>query len=577
MRRLFIAIPIVLICVASVIVLGPLVLPQTMVSRFAAAIVEQVLDRPASVTGGAELTLFPTFRLAAHGVSAHIPARGGKDTPALFDVGVLIVEADSSALLYNRVKIERVRIENPVVRFHVDADGSANWRRANGARKPEPTAQLDRDWGWWDQFDIGQVELIDGRILWVDRVRNWRLEANRIGLQSSKPVNTTSGPGFALGGNATVNGERLTLKLETGAISKALAGGRFPLVVDVSGSMMSLRYQGSAAKRQVFVSDGSLKLEIPDFPRFQHWLGAAADSRVAGGRLDLSTRLEFGGDGMTLRNINLEWPGGKGAGAIDGQLRRDGTMALDGDLHLDTLDIGAFGGETVLAAAATFLPERLVGKVNVDWLNFRRFALRGGAGHGAITFSAGAERWAAEAESDHFYGGRANAKVKWGTAEGMASLRTEISLSRIDVGPMLKDLADQRAISGRADVRIDLFSVGGNARQLTAALAGQGRFNVVDGTLTDPGLIRQLGAGDKPVKFAQMLGSFKVGQGIVHSNDMLVRSSEMSLLGSGALDLAKGYVDIDLRSVSHKGDGAKREIKPFRIEGPVSAFGTERK
>ena len=196
-----------------------------------------------------------------------------------------------------------------------------------------------------------------------------------------------------------------------------------------------------------------------------------------------------------------------------------------------------------------------------------------------MTFSAGPERWSVAAESDQFYGGRASAKIRWGTAEGMASLRTEISLSRIEAGPLLKDLANQEALSGRADVRFDLFSVDGNPRQLTAALAGEGRFNVINGTLTDPGLIRQLGSSDKPVKFAQMLGSFKVGQGIVRTNDLLLRSADISLLGTGALDLAKGYVDIDMRSVSRKGKGpgAKPEIKPFRIEGPISAFGTARK
>ncbi len=579
MRRLLFAIPIVLVCAALTVVFGPAVLPQATTNRIAAALIEQVLDHPVAVSGQSELTLFPTFRLMAHNVSAKVAARGGKDTPALFDIGILTVEADSTALLYNRVRIDRVKIESPVLRFHVDADGTANWRRNDVAKEPQTAPNLDRDWGWWDQFDVGQVELLDGRLLWVDRVRGWRLEANKIGLQSSKPLNTTSGPGFALAGNATVNGEPLTLRLETGAISKALAGVRFPLVAEITGAPISFRYQGAAAKRQVFFSDGSIKLEIPDLKQFQRWLGGGDAIRAAGGRLDLAARLEVGGDGVTLRSISLDWPGGKGTGAADTQLRRDGTLALDGDFHLDTLDIGAFGGEAVLAAVTAFLPERLVGKVNLDWRGFRRFTLKGGPGRGVLTFSAGPERWSVAAESDQFYGGRASAKIRWGTAEGMASLRTEISLSRIEAGPLLKDLANQEALSGRADVRFDLFSVDGNPRQLTAALAGEGRFNVINGTLTDPGLIRQLGSSDKPVKFAQMLGSFKVGQGIVRTNDLLLRSADISLLGTGALDLVKGYVDIDMRSVSRKGKGpgAKPEIKPFRIEGPISAFGTARK
>ncbi len=579
MRRLFIALLIAFVCVSLAILAGPSVLPQKTLNRFAAALIEQALGYSVAVSGGSELELFPKFRLTARNVSSKIPALGGKDTPALFDIGTLSVEVDALALLYNRVRIERVHIEKPVVRFHVDADGMANWRVDAGTKTPEPIARPDRDWGWWDQFDVGQVQLVDGRMLWVDRVRNWRLEVSKIGLQSSKPLNTTSGPGFALSGNATLNGEHITIRMETGAISKALAGGRFPLVTDIGGAMMSLRYQGAAAKRQVFVSDGAIKLEIPDFSRFRGWLGRNANVQAGGGRLDLATRLEIGGDGVTLRDINFSWPGGKGTGAVSATQRGNGTLALDGTFHLDTLDLGAFGGETVIAAGAALLPERLVGKVDIDWRNFRRFNLRGGPGQGAVTFSTGTERWTAEAESDKFYNGRASAKVRWGTAEGMASLRTEISFSRIEVGRLIEDLGERAAMSGRGDLRVELFSVGGNPQQLTAALAGTGRFNVVDGLLIDPGLIRQLDAGDKPVKFTQMLGSFRVGQGIARTEDLLVRTQKMSLLGAGMLDLAKGYVDIDMRSISRgNADGAEKpEIKPFRIEGPISAFGTAQK
>ena len=76
-----------------------------------------------------------------------------------------------------------------------------------------------------------------------------------------------------------------------------------------------------------------------------------------------------------------------------------------------------------------------------------------------------------------------------------------------------------------------------------------------------------------------MLGSFRVGQGIARTEDLLVRTQKMSLLGAGMLDLAKGYVDIDMRSISRgNADGAEKpEIKPFRIEGPISAFGTAQK
>jgi len=450
------------ICIVAIVV-GPRILPQTTINNINAAVLERLLGYPVTVAGTSEFSLLPTIRLAANGISARVSARGGKDTPALFDIGALTIEVDALSLLYNRVRIDTVRIENPVLRPHVDADGTANWRRRSAAAKA-PETHLDRDWGWWDQFDIGEVQLLGGRLRWVDRVRNWRLEADRVGLASSKPHNTTEGLGFALSGNAHINGEPVTLRFETGAISKALAGGRFPLVIDLTGAIASFRYQGAAAKRQVFVSDGAIKASIADLQRFRQWIGQASPAAgAASGRMDFSARLDVGGDRVSLANLNLEWPGGKGAGQVGATRRSDNTMAVDGELHLDVLDLGVFGGETALAGAAGFLPENLTGNLTFDWRRFRRFDLQAGPGRGRIDFSAGPQRWSVTAASDRFYDGRAEAKIGWGSSEGMASLKAEITLIRVAAEKLLADLAERAPLSGTADLRVDLFSVGGNA------------------------------------------------------------------------------------------------------------------
>lgn len=578
MRRVFAAFSIVLALIVLAVTLGPRVLPQTTLNSMTAAILEATLGYPVSVAGPSDFALIPGFRLEARGVSARVAARG-KDTPALFDIGAVIVEIDTASLLFNRVRIDRIQLERPVIRLHTDPDGDANWRRHEPARTPPQTPELDRDWGWWDQFDIGQIRILDGRLLWVDRPRNWRFEAEKIGLASSKPNNTTSGPGFALAGNALVNGERMALRLETGAISKALAGGRFPVVIDARGTTASVRYNGAAAKRQVFVSEGVVTLDIPDLPRFRQWLGRGAAPPATGGGIGLSARLDISGDRVSVGDINLRWPGGKGIGELSASLRRDRTMVLDGNIHLDTLDMGALGGETMLAAGAAFLPDRLVGKVVIDWQRFQRASLHAGAGRAILKFTTGPERWAVEASSDSFYGGRAQANLRWGMAEGMASLRADFLLSRIDAGKMLNHLTDTAPLAGTADIRFDLFSVGGNANELLAALGGNGRFNIVNGSLRDPGLARYLSDGDKPVTFSQLLGSFKAGQGIVKTEDLLLRTANSSLLGAGEVDLAESYINIDLRSISRQADSASKrpEIKPFRIEGPISAFSTEAK
>ena len=577
MRRLLIALPIVIAVLALVIVAGPKVLPQTSINNMVASLIEDVLDHPVAIAGDADLALFPTFRLHAQGVSARVVKGGGKDTPALFDIGELTVEIDAVSLLYNRVRINLVRLGNPVVRLHVDADGQTNWQPRD-PDTPAPKVHLDRDWGWWNEFDLAQVELAGGRLLVVDRTRNWRLEAERIGLKSSKPVNTTSGPGFALAGSARINDEPMSLRIETGAISKALAGGRIPVVVDMHGAIAGFRYQGSAAKRQVVVSEGAITLQVPDFPRFQRWLGHRRTGPGAGGRVAASARLDVSGDRMALADIDLDWPGGNGRGEIAASLKSDGTLAVDGDMHIDTLDISGLGGEAALAGAAAFLPEKLVGRVKVDWRKFVRAGLNAGAGRALISFTTGAERWAIDAESDQIYGGRGRARIRWGMAEGMASLKAGFNLARVDAGALLAGLAGKSPIRGTANLRFDLFSVGGTSSEMLAALGGEGEFNVVGGTLLDPGIVRRLSDGTEPMPFSQLLGSFRVGQGIARTEDLLLRTAGMNLVGAGEVDLAEAYLSIELSSVARQSASSDRPaIHPFRIEGPISTLTTQQR
>ncbi len=584
MRRLLIALPIVLVLFSLIIVFGPLVMPQPTLNKMAAALIEQTLDHPVAIAGDAELTLFPTFRLHAKGVSARALRGGGKDTPALFDVGAITFEIDAVSLLYNRVRVNLIRFDNPVVRLHVDADGQANWRPRKSQQPAMERPQLDRDWGWWNEFDLTKVELRNGRLLMVDRTRSWRLEAERIGLASSKPLNTTSGPGFALAGSAQVNGEAFTLRFETGAISKVLAGGRIPVVFDMQGAIGALRYQGGAAKRQVVVSEGTISLRIPDFPHFRRWLGSTQAGPATGGGISASARLDISGDRLTISDIDLGWPGGAGRGDLNASLRSDGTLALDGDLHMDTLDLSALGGETALAGAVAFLPEKLIGRVKIDWQNFVRSGLRAGAGRAQINFTTGAERWSIEASTEKLYGGRGKANIRWGMAEGMASLKAAFNLSRVDTAKLLAGLAGlagDSPIEGTANVRIDLFSVGGSSREMLAALGGKGRFNVTTGRLLDPGIVQRLSAPEhprqQPLPFSQLLGSFRVGQGIVRTEDLLLRTAGMSLVGAGEVDLAEGYVNIDLRSIARQNTATDRPaVKPFRIEGPITSLSTVR-
>jgi len=554
----------------------PFVLPQTMTRGLAAAVIGRGLGHPVVISGATELSILPRLSVEAREISALVDE--GDDTPVIFDIPYLLAEIDAVGVILSRIHILALHMESPVVRLAIDRAGRASWRDAAPAPRPD-AVRPDHDWGIWRELQVDSIKITNGRLVFDDRRSGRRIVAEKVGLSSSNPVNTPDGPGLLIGGGAIINGERFAMKFETGQASKFISGDRLPVVIDVVGAPLTFRFQGGAALRQFFVSEGTADLTIRDLAHVNAWLGGLFTTPVQGA-VKASARFSANGPRVNLENINIRTDAGQTKGALS--MRRDsaGNRIVEAEFETNVLDLTPFipastGTAPPSHLAAVFDPRAAAGNVQVHWKDLRYGALRLGPGRAKVVLGSRQHYMDAAVSLESLYRGVGQARLRLGHAEGMTSLNFQMSARRVGSRAFLTDAVGATPLSGTADMSVEFLSVGATPSQIVAALRGKGTFNIRNGEILDANLAGHLGGDDAAaLPFAQLVGSFAVRQGVIRGEDLLLRARRFNLVGAGSIDLAGNSLSIDLRTLDTTTvpRGGIRPFKPFRVEGQLSAF-----
>jgi len=175
---------------------------------------------------------------------------------------------------------------------------------------------------------------------------------------------------------------------------------------------------------------------------------------------------------------------------------------------------------------------------------------------------------------------------------GFAAKQT---LTGVQVGPLLKDFADNDMLEGKGNVALDVTAHGNTAAALRKALNGNASVRLTDGALKGiniAGSIRsaraKLGAlrGEhvQPVNrtektdFTELSGTFAIKNGVAHNNDLAMKSPLLRVGGEGSINLANDTIDYLIKASivgTSKGQGG-RELAdlqgitvPVRVSGPL--------
>lgn len=168
------------------------------------------------------------------------------------------------------------------------------------------------------------------------------------------------------------------------------------------------------------------------------------------------------------------------------------------------------------------------------------------------------------------------------------------SLTGIQVGQLLTDVAGEDRLVGRGELHMDIRARGLAEQDLRRTLNGTSRFAFRDGALKGVNIAQVIregsGAlglgGDKfetgtpgQTDFTELSGSATITDGIVRNKDLSAKSPLLRVDGEGQVDLPNDTIDYRIvtelvGSLAGQGGKARSELSglpiPVRITGPLT-------
>jgi AsmA protein len=182
-------------------------------------------------------------------------------------------------------------------------------------------------------------------------------------------------------------------------------------------------------------------------------------------------------------------------------------------------------------------------------------------------------------------------------AASTPSFAAKQKLTGVNVGPLLKDVADNDTLEGKGNVAFDVTAQGSTVSALKKALNGTAAVKLTDGALKGiniAGSIRsakarlgtlrgeQVQPADKTEKtdFSELSATFSIKNGVAHNNDLSMKSPLLRVGGEGNINIGSDSVDYLIKASvvgTSKGQGGRdlADLQgltvPVRVSGPLDA------
>ncbi|MGB8285342.1 MAG: AsmA family protein [Candidatus Aquirickettsiella gammari] len=161
--------------------------------------------------------------------------------------------------------------------------------------------------------------------------------------------------------------------------------------------------------------------------------------------------------------------------------------------------------------------------------------------------------------------------------------------NQINTQLLFQDLINnsQLQLAGLATLNLNLTTQGSASDTLIRNLKGEGHFNLTQGSIKGINLSYWIAFGKALIKheatpnnsgstetpFDKFTASFNINQGIVSSNDLIIRSGRLRVSGKGELDLPQQQINYELQAQPILADGNPDGIAiPIKISGPLQSI-----
>ena len=574
--------------------------------------VSEATGRPLSVGGDVRLSLFPWAGVSFSDLKlGNTPAFAEKDFLAVksFDVRVKLLP-----LLFKQVEVDRLVVLEPRIFLVSNKDGRVSWdfgakpAEAGPSTQPGPTPAPT---GLPVQsLMVGELSIQNGRLTWIDHGKGSHREISRMNL-SLKDVSLERPVRFSF--SASFNQKPLAAEGRFGPVGANIGQGAVPLEVKAEAfDQLKLQIKGTV-ENLLAAPRASLSVEASEFsPRklfaeIGQPLPAAADARVLE-RLAFTAAVKADAKAVSVSDGSLALDDSKLTFNLNA--REFSKPDLTFDFKLDRIDLDRYlppkaaasqqkapeaqaappGGQPASATAekTDYTPLRqlimdgrvAVGQLTVNSAKLEDVNLRVAARDGVLSL---------DPLTMKLYQGTASGKTVVDVKGPSPVTDLQLHLDRVQVHPLLKDLAGKDFLEGTAKAQMTLSMTGDDPARIKQTLGGKGSFVVSDGAIIGvdlAGMARNVKAalggevksGPKPrTDFAELLVPFTIDNGVAHTSETTLKSPLLRLLAAGKADLVRETLDfrVDTKLVGTiKGQGDEKSRSgidvPILVSGSFS-------
>lgn len=547
----------------AVIATMPLVLPASSTINLAEKLISSIVGIDVKINGPHSFRVLPSLRLHAEGIVHAEPASGTSLSLKRFEVGMSTLGALSGS-----VDIDRVMLIEPKIQFA---------QPAVPQEIPTSEPEIDRAWGWWRDMRLADVIVKDASVVMSDSdgIGSYRLE--QFSLQTVAPISSEPQDGIALDGKGVLNNQPVDIHIMTSNPQLLVTGNRWPMNVSLKSQYLTGSFEGSLAIRERMVGDGKLELESKDALALNTWIGPFLPARNRTS-VALSANVSMAGDVIDVSQFNLRFAETLLSGNFQVTSALSERRQINGKLDASVIDLG--DGYADISGAIYDAPLSVqrfpVGNIALSWTRAIWRDVEIGRGRATIERPPETNRVSLTVEKAALYGGTLRGKMTLDNSEGMRALNIEAKAVGVSAGPLLSsgEAETPPVFDGNTTLDVSLFSVGGTLRQLIEALTGKAQLVATDGVVVVPALTAQVTkvAGDE-LSFHSFNGGFEITQGIATSEDLLLKTDGLSLVGKGRIDLANGTIDLNVGRLNS--EGGSRTLKRYRVSGPAKNIRVE--
>jgi AsmA protein len=585
MKRIVLIIGAVLLLVVIAVLAIPFLIPA---SQYKASIERAASDatgRAVKVNGPLKFTLWPVLGLTAQAVSiANAP---GGASPTLATIGELDVGVAVLPLLRGDIEVKKLVVRKAVLTLEENAGGKPNWVFQAAGKTETGAAKLR-------QLGFSNVRVEDGLLSYRDRAG----KITAIGaLNAAAALESLDSP-LRIAGDFVYGGDKADFALAFARPRAFTESGETPLTASLKAPKLTFDLNGALDAKSMALS-GKLAAKGASLRQAAAWSGNPIGEGGGLGPFSVAGDLRMEGPRIALSNAAFTLDAARGRGDIAILTAEQKPPYVSGALALEALDVNAYLSSPKAQAANAAkgvdvnapwgaAPIDLSGmrainadlKLTTGRLTFQKMKIDRAAMD--IDLNDGVMK--AKLNQLALYGGSGAGELTLDGRGAGVRLSNRLSAKGVNAAPFLADAVGFNKIEGRANVDVAIAGAGTTQQAVMNTLSGAATFNIENGDFKGVDLEQiakqvlsvlsptALGPNAK-TQFSEMAASFKIANGVAHTDDGRVTNPVLRITGTGDIDLGRQTMNMKVTpkyvkaSQSANAD-AKGIAVPFAVKGP---------